>query len=131
MSPSRGGWARTADAASRLGTRRDAASWHLNNSEGNKVKSRSIGILHPGEMGVSIAASAQNSGCEVYWVSEGRREPTRERAARFGLRDARTLAELCHRCAMIISVCPPHAAESQANDVVAAGFTGSYVDSNA
>jgi 3-hydroxyisobutyrate dehydrogenase-like beta-hydroxyacid dehydrogenase len=30
-----------------------------------------IGILHPGEMGISIAASAKNSGCEVYWTSEG------------------------------------------------------------
>ena len=36
-----------------------------------------IGILHPGEMGVSIAASAVNSGHEVYWVSMGRSEQTR------------------------------------------------------
>ena len=90
-----------------------------------------IGILHPGEMGISIAASAKNSGCEVYWVSEGRRQPTRERAAQFGLRDAQTLTQLCVECPIIISVCPPHAAESLANDVVAAGFTGVYVDANA
>ena len=31
---------------------------------------RKIGILHPGEMGVSIAASAINSGHQVYWVSD-------------------------------------------------------------
>jgi len=90
-----------------------------------------IGILHPGEMGISIAASAKNSGCEVYWVSEGRRQPTRERAAQFGLQDARTLAQLCAECPIIMSVCPPHAAESLANDVVAAGFTGLFVDANA
>jgi len=90
-----------------------------------------IGILHPGEMGISIAASAKNSGCEVYWVSEGRRQPTRERAAQFGLQDARTLTKLCEECPIIISVCPPHAAESLANDVVAAGFTGVFVDANA
>jgi 3-hydroxyisobutyrate dehydrogenase-like beta-hydroxyacid dehydrogenase len=29
-----------------------------------------IGFLHPGEMGVSIAASAQNSGHQVFWASE-------------------------------------------------------------
>ncbi len=90
-----------------------------------------IGILHPGEMGISIAASAKNSGCEVYWASEGRRQPTRERAAQFGLQDARTLAQLCAECPIIMSVCPPHAAESLANDVVAAGFTGLFVDANA
>ncbi len=90
-----------------------------------------IGILHPGEMGISIAASAQNSGCEVYWASEGRRQQTCERAAKFGLRDSRTLASLCAECPIVISVCPPHAAESLANDVLAAGFTGVYVDANA
>ncbi len=30
-----------------------------------------IGILHPGEMGVSIAASAKNGGHSVYWASDG------------------------------------------------------------
>jgi 3-hydroxyisobutyrate dehydrogenase-like beta-hydroxyacid dehydrogenase len=90
-----------------------------------------IGILHPGEMGISIAASAKNSSCEVYWVSEGRHPPTRERAAQFGLKDAGTLAALCAECPIIISVCPPHAAESMANDIIAAGFTGLYVDANA
>jgi 3-hydroxyisobutyrate dehydrogenase-like beta-hydroxyacid dehydrogenase len=90
-----------------------------------------IGILHPGEMGISIAASAQKSGCEVLWVSEGRREPTHKRAAQLRLRDAGTLAELCQQCRIIISVCPPHAAEALANDVAAAGFRGIYVDANA
>src|SRR5690349_21343671 len=90
-----------------------------------------VGILHPGEMGISLAASAKNSGCEVYWVSEGRRQHTRERAAQFELRDAETLAELCKRCTIIVSVCPPHAAEVLADDVVAAGFRGIYLDANA
>ena len=90
-----------------------------------------IGILHPGEMGISIAASAQNSGCAVYWASEGRREPTLRRAAEFRLHDAETLAGLCRQCRIVISVCPPHAAESLANDVAATGFAGIYVDANA
>jgi 3-hydroxyisobutyrate dehydrogenase-like beta-hydroxyacid dehydrogenase len=90
-----------------------------------------IGILHPGEMGISLAASAQNSGCQVYWVSERRREPTIERAARFRLHDAKTLEAFCRECRIVISVCPPHAAESLANDVAAARFAGIYVDANA
>ena len=76
---------------------------------------RKIGILHPGNMGISIAASMQNSGNAVYWASEGRSAQTRERAEKFDLLDARTLAELCKICSVIVCVCPPHAAEDVAN----------------
>src|SRR5262245_22616651 len=90
-----------------------------------------IGILHPGEMGISIAASAKNSGCDVFWVSEGRSGATRERAAKFGLRDAHTLEKLCRECPIILSVCPPHAAERVAQEVLSARFHGLFVDANA
>src|SRR5262245_56422764 len=90
-----------------------------------------IGILHPGEMGIFIAASARNSDCEVYWVSEGRSATTRERAAKFELREARTLPELCGLCPIVVSVCPPHAAEAVARDVMASGFDGLFVEANA
>lgn len=90
-----------------------------------------LGILHPGQMGISIAASAQNSGCEVYWVSEGRSPQTHERAEKHSLQDARTLAELCRICTILVSVCPPHAAEEVAEQVLAHAFSGLYVDANA
>src|SRR6266403_4189664 len=78
------------------------------------MKTQHIGILHPGAMGISIAASAQNSGQQVYWASEGLGSATQERAAKFGLRDVRTLAALCAECPILISVCPPHVAEDVA-----------------
>jgi 3-hydroxyisobutyrate dehydrogenase-like beta-hydroxyacid dehydrogenase len=90
-----------------------------------------IGILHPGNMGISIAASAQNSGHTVYWASEGRSPQTHERAERFNLLDAQTLATLCLTCSIIISVCPPHAAEEVAHQVIAHAFQGLYLDANA
>lgn len=90
-----------------------------------------IGILHPGEMGISIAASAQNSGYEVYWASEGRSPQTCERAARFDLHDTYTVAKLCETCSFIVSVCPPHAAEEVADQVLSHSFTGLYLDANA
>jgi 3-hydroxyisobutyrate dehydrogenase-like beta-hydroxyacid dehydrogenase len=95
------------------------------------MKPERVGILHPGEMGISVAASAKNSGCEVYWTSPGRSASTRERVEKIGLNDAGTLAELCDRCSVVISVCPPHAAEDVANEVVRAGFHGLFVDANA
>ena len=90
-----------------------------------------VGILHPGNMGIFVAASAQDSGCQVYWVSEGRSAQTRERAETHNLRDAGTLSQLCETCSILISVCPPHAAEDVADQVLSCGFTGLYVDANA
>lgn len=90
-----------------------------------------IGFLHPGEMGISIAASAQNSGHQVYWASVGRSPATRARAEKLGLHDAQTLAQLCAECAIIVCICPPHAAETVAQQVLATGFQGHYLDANA
>ena len=90
-----------------------------------------IGFLHPGDMGISIAAAAQNAGNEAYWASEGRSPETQARATKYGLRDAHTLAQLCAECAVIVSVCPPHAAEEVAQQVLATGFDGMYLDANA
>lgn len=91
----------------------------------------SIGFLHPGAMGVSLAASARESGLTVFWVSEGRSPETRARANEHGLADAVTVDELCRLCDTVVSVCPPHAAVSVAERVAAAGFQGIYADVNA
>lgn len=90
-----------------------------------------VGILHPGEMGLSVAATIQNSGHMVYWVSEGRSPKSRERAEQLNLIDAGSLAQLCEVCSVIVSVCPPDAAEAVAQSVIANGFTGLYLDANA
>ncbi len=83
-----------------------------------------IGILHPGAMGISIAASALHSGQRVCYASEGRSEATRSRAAEHNLRDLGTLRAVCRECSIIMSVCPPHAAEEVAEQVIAAGIPG-------
>ncbi len=90
-----------------------------------------IGLLHPGEMGISIGASALNNGHTVYWASEGRGPATRARAEQHGLRDAGTLAALCAECDLIFSICPPDAASQVARQVAGTGFKGLYVDANA
>ena len=90
-----------------------------------------IGILHPGNMGASVAASAAAAGNEVVWTSEGRSEATRARAEKAGLIDAGTLDAICETCSIVLSVCPPHAAEDVASAVVDRGFNGLYLDANA
>jgi 3-hydroxyisobutyrate dehydrogenase-like beta-hydroxyacid dehydrogenase len=95
------------------------------------MTSHTIGVLHPGEMGVTVGASARAGGSRVLWASEGRSAQTRERAAAAGLEDAKTLASLCAASGVILSVCPPHSALDLARVVAAQGFSGVYVDGNA
>jgi len=90
-----------------------------------------VGILHPGEMGISVAATIQNSGHTVHWVSQGRSPQTHTRAEKYGLNDARSLSRLCETCSILVSVCPPAEAEAIAKDVLAHNFAGIYVDMNA
>ena len=90
-----------------------------------------IGILHPGAMGTSIAASIQNSGHDVYWLSEGRSQASHEHAAKQHLIDAGSLEVMCSSCQFVISICPPEAAEQVAQQVMAHEYHGTYVDANA
>jgi 3-hydroxyisobutyrate dehydrogenase-like beta-hydroxyacid dehydrogenase len=95
------------------------------------MKSPTIGVLHPGDMGAAVAASARANGLRVLWASEERSAQTRERAAAAGLEDAKTLVSLVAASDVILSVCPPHSALDLARVVAARGFSGVYVDGNA
>ena len=90
-----------------------------------------IGFLHPGAMGISLAASAQNSGHEVWWISDGRSTATRKRAEEYHLLDAGTLTNLTQTCSVIVSICPPDVAVGVAKSVAALSFQGLYLDANA
>ena len=92
---------------------------------------RTIGILHPGEMGVAVGATLDNSGHDVFWTSEGRSAETHRRAAAAGLKDAGTVATLCRKCDAIVGVCPPEFAEAMAHQIGDYGFGGLYIDANA
>jgi 3-hydroxyisobutyrate dehydrogenase-like beta-hydroxyacid dehydrogenase len=90
-----------------------------------------IGFLHPGKMGIVLAISAKNSGNQVYWASGGRSAASRRRAEDAGLNDAGSLAELCRKCDVVVSICPPEFADEMADRVMAAGFRGTFLDANA
>jgi 3-hydroxyisobutyrate dehydrogenase-like beta-hydroxyacid dehydrogenase len=88
-----------------------------------------VGLLHPGEMGAAVGGALRERGIEVLWASAGRSAATAERARAAGLEDAEDIAEVCRRCEILLSICPPHAAIDVAQ--VASGFAGIYVDANA
>ena len=90
-----------------------------------------LGLLHPGEMGSSVGASARAAGARVVWASQGRGPATHERAVAAELEDLGSLEALLGAAGVVISVCPPHAAADVARAVAKCGFTGLYVDANA
>jgi 3-hydroxyisobutyrate dehydrogenase-like beta-hydroxyacid dehydrogenase len=90
-----------------------------------------IGLLHPGSMGVSVGASAINSGHDVLWASEGRSTATAERAKKHGLMDMGSVREVVAQSEIMLSICPPDAAVAVADVVKEHGFRGTFVDCNA
>ncbi|MFI6005075.1 DUF1932 domain-containing protein [Streptomyces sp. NPDC051366] len=90
-----------------------------------------VTVLHPGSMGAAVAAQATAAGHEVLWLPEGRSEATRQRAAAAGATAVDTLAEALERSSVVLSVCPPQAAEDVAAEVADHKYSGVYVDANA
>ncbi|KUN58419.1 NAD(P)-dependent oxidoreductase [Streptomyces griseorubiginosus] len=90
-----------------------------------------VGILHPGSMGAAVAACAAANSTAVLWSTAGRSPASRARAERFGLEPVPTLHELLERCDVVLSLCPPAAAEDLAREVAGHQYAGLYVEANA
>ncbi|WP_434591773.1 DUF1932 domain-containing protein [Streptomyces sp. A5-4] len=90
-----------------------------------------VTLLHPGSMGAAVAAQAVEAGHEVLWVPDDRSEATRRRAMEAGAIACDSLGEALERSDVVLSVCPPQAAEDVAASVADRAFSGVYVDANA
>jgi 3-hydroxyisobutyrate dehydrogenase-like beta-hydroxyacid dehydrogenase len=95
------------------------------------VDQPTVGILHPGSMGAAIAACAATNAAAIVWCSAGRSAASTARAEQFGLTPVATLTELLDRSDIVISLCPPAAAEDLAHDVAGHRFDGVYLEANA
>lgn len=90
-----------------------------------------VGILHPGSMGAAVAACAATSAADVLWCETGRSPASQKRAAQSGLMPVAALPDLLDRSDIVISLCPPAAAEDLAREVAGHRFSGVYVEANA
>jgi 3-hydroxyisobutyrate dehydrogenase-like beta-hydroxyacid dehydrogenase len=95
------------------------------------MSGKTVALLHPGNMGVTIGAAAASSGARVIWASQQRTKATHDRARQAALRDVETIANAVRQSDIILSVCPPHAALEVARTVADHNFSGIYVDANA
>jgi 3-hydroxyisobutyrate dehydrogenase-like beta-hydroxyacid dehydrogenase len=92
------------------------------------VATRTVGLLHPGEMGAAVGAVLRAQGHQVLWASEGRSGETHARAEDAGLEDVGSVSKVAE-AEVVFSICPPHAALEVAASVGRVG--GLYVDANA
>ena len=96
-----------------------------------------VGVLHPGAMGAAVGAALRARAGAVIWAAAGRSQATSKRAELADLVGVPDVAALARRSDVIVSVCPPHAARSTAEEVAAAldpaatGVLPVYVDANA
>jgi 3-hydroxyisobutyrate dehydrogenase-like beta-hydroxyacid dehydrogenase len=92
-----------------------------------------VGLLHPGSMGSAFGAQLRALGHIVLWCPDGRSDTTRHRAEHAGL-EPEALRELVSRSDVLLSLCPPAAAEETAAHVAELGTVGAgtiYVEANA
>ena len=89
------------------------------------------GLLHPGEMGAAIGAEIRRNGHDVVWCTAGRSAESRQRAHDADLRAVDDLGAMLDECDVVLSICPPAAAEDVAREVAEAGYRGIFVDANA
>src|SRR5262249_6560893 len=96
------------------------------------MQSRTIALLHPGEMGAAVGACLLARGHRVLWVKQGRSATTQARAQAAKLEACGTLDEALGAADVVLSVCPPHAARDLARAVAATRrLREIYVDANA
>jgi 3-hydroxyisobutyrate dehydrogenase-like beta-hydroxyacid dehydrogenase len=90
-----------------------------------------VALLHPGEMGSGVGGCLAGRGMRVLYASSGRSADSLARAKAAGLHDGGSVGSIVRDSAIVLSICPPHAALDVANQVVKAGFKGVFVDANA
>lgn len=90
---------------------------------------KTIGLVHPGEMGAEVGAALTAIGHEVLWVGQGRSPETQARAKAAKLRAVSSIDELAAQSDLVLSIVPPHGAIETAQAL--AGKAKLFVDCNA
>lgn len=91
-----------------------------------------VGMLHPGRMGAAVAGQLRRRGTTVLWSPHGRSHATTARAAAAALEPVDDLSVLLARADVVLSLCPPAAAEDVARQIADHGFVGKiFIEANA
>jgi hypothetical protein len=79
-------------------------------------------ILHPGAIGAKVGGHAPRSGARVLYVPTGRGPASLQRAQEAGMEAAESLEPALAASDVVLSVCPPYAAQDVAHEVLTHPF---------
>jgi 3-hydroxyisobutyrate dehydrogenase-like beta-hydroxyacid dehydrogenase len=82
-------------------------------------------------MGAAVGAQAGRKGTKVVWCPSGRSQATHQRARQAGLLAVDDLGQMLDQADVVLSVCPPAAAQQVAMRAAEHGYKGIYVEANA
>lgn len=97
------------------------------------LRSRTIGILYPGEMGAALGRALGAAGHRVVTALDGRSDQTHDRAADAGIQELGSLQQVVGESHLIVSLVSPGAALSNARQVAACCHRQTkaiYIDAN-
>ena len=89
-----------------------------------------IGILHPGDMGITLSIPLQQSGHKVVWPSFGRSQQTKDRASQYGLEDVTYIENVLDKCPIIFVLCKNGGPLEIAEAVCKYGYQGVVCDAD-
>ncbi len=96
---------------------------------------KTVAIISPGDMGHAVGRMLGLHGLEVITCLANRSERTKQLAAKGGIRDYPTMAEMLERADIVLSIVPPGLAAQAAGEVAESmsnsGFCPPYADCNA
>lgn len=90
-----------------------------------------IALFSPGAMGASVGAAAVSMGHEVTWHSNNRSQASIQRSDQAGLVAVQDQKTLFNQAEIVLSVCPPHAANEVAQLAISNKFQGIFLEGNA
>jgi 6-phosphogluconate dehydrogenase (decarboxylating) len=89
-----------------------------------------IGLLHPGDMGITISLPLQKAGHKIYWPSKYRSQETRDKANQHSIIDIVDLNSILKTCSVVFVICKNGGPVEVADAICSRGYDGVVCDAN-
>lgn len=89
-----------------------------------------IGILHPGDMGVTLSIPLQKAGHDTMWPSICRSENTKQKATLFNIKDVVGINTLLQECPIVFVICKNGGPVEIADIICNHNYKGIVCDAN-
>ena len=89
-----------------------------------------IGILQPGDMGITLALPLQRAGHKIYWSSVSRSKQTKDKAHQYDILDAGKVSNVLDTCSIVFIICKNGGPVELADQICNYNYSGIVCDAN-